>query len=142
MKECRKCHEQKPLDGFKPTKQNKDGRSGTCRDCDNAAYREWYQRNRYKKLASTNRYKAIKLGYKGGAMVYPADGDLPPNNGRCQICDETSDRLLHLDHDHETGVIRGWLCQKCNRGLGLFQDSPERLKQALTYLEAANKSLS
>jgi len=40
----------------------------------------------------------------------------------------------HLDHCHTTGKIRGFLCQKCNHGLGLFNDSIQALKSAIEYL--------
>jgi hypothetical protein len=39
-----------------------------------------------------------------------------------------------LDHNHSTGQNRGVLCGDCNRGLGLFKDSPERLRNAADYL--------
>ena len=53
--------------------------------------------------------------------------------GKCKICQvETA---LQVDHSHETKEVRGLLCQKCNKGLGLFNDNPEILKIAATYLE-------
>jgi hypothetical protein len=39
------------------------------------------------------------------------------------------------DHDHVTGLFRGWLCVKCNLGLGNLGDSVERLRNAIDYLE-------
>lgn len=41
---------------------------------------------------------------------------------------------MHLDHDHETGATRGFLCLDCNQGLGKLRDSPDLLLRALVYL--------
>lgn len=43
-------------------------------------------------------------------------------------------RKLTVDHCHSTGKIRGILCNKCNRGLALFNDNPELLTRAAEYL--------
>jgi len=56
--------------------------------------------------------------------------------GLCAICgksEETTTRL-HVDHDHETKIIRGLLCGKCNRGVGMFDDNKELLQKAIDYL--------
>jgi hypothetical protein len=53
----------------------------------------------------------------------------------CAICNkyiEISESAI--DHNHKTEEFRGVLCKKCNRGLGLFEDSPTILKNALDYL--------
>src|ERR1035437_9401265 len=54
----------------------------------------------------------------------------------CEICQQPSRSSLQWDHDHKTGQFRGWLCVRCNPGLGYFQDSPEILTRALAYLQS------
>lgn len=56
----------------------------------------------------------------------------------CDICQQEwiTGISLHLDHDHETGKIRGLLCGNCNRGLGVFKDSVKFLELATEYLKA------
>ncbi len=59
-------------------------------------------------------------------------------NGKCEICEEALERgrgKHALDHCHETGQLRGFLCSKCNMGLGFFRDNPELLITAAKYLQ-------
>ena len=61
-------------------------------------------------------------------------------NNKCAICgaefgvNHIKD-YPHVDHDHNTGVVRGLLCLKCNAGLGLFGDNIDNLVSAICYLE-------
>lgn len=53
----------------------------------------------------------------------------------CAICGGTEPgRRLAIDHDHDTGLVRGLLCRKCNGAIGLLGDSADRLEAALAYL--------
>lgn len=59
---------------------------------------------------------------------------------KCQICgekfrDDSTQRNLYVDHDHNSGEIRGLLCRSCNTGLGMLKDSCTLLRKALIYLE-------
>lgn len=58
--------------------------------------------------------------------------------GQCEICGvaevQAPKGRLHIDHDHSTGKVRGLLCQRCNHGLGLFQDRVALLNRASEYL--------
>lgn len=54
--------------------------------------------------------------------------------GKCAICQEPPLKPLVLDHDHETGEVRGLLCANCNSGLGMFKDNVGALAGAIQYL--------
>jgi hypothetical protein len=58
---------------------------------------------------------------------------LQEQRGVCAICG--LDKPLGIDHDHDTGIVRGWLCYSCNTILGHAADDPERLRKAAQYLE-------
>ena len=61
-----------------------------------------------------------------------------PEPDNCECCNIHISKLrtsLHFDHDHETGKFRGWLCDRCNRGLGYFDDSIDIVKLLLKYLQ-------
>src|SRR5262245_11748214 len=87
---------------------------------------------------------------KYGLTYAEFDGMWQRQGGRCAICDmllvrdskgstPTRDRCV-VDHDHGTGKVRGLLCQRCNLGLGTFDDLPSRLRRATEYLDNAAKS--
>jgi hypothetical protein len=61
---------------------------------------------------------------------------LDKQGGVCAICKKvcSTGKSLAIDHNHKTGEVRGLLCGKCNRGLGLFCDSKDLLLVAYNYL--------
>lgn len=59
--------------------------------------------------------------------------------GCCKICSRHQSILnkrLSVDHDHQTGKIRGLLCNSCNLAIGNFKESLNLIKQAVIYLES------
>ena len=65
-------------------------------------------------------------------------------NGVCGICESSKslDRngnqaRLCVDHDHQTGMVRGLLCSTCNSALGLFKDDARLLTRALMWIRMA-----
>ena len=52
---------------------------------------------------------------------------------KCYLC--KSSKKLVVDHDHNTGKVRGLLCDLCNRGLGYFKDNPDVLIAAAKYVK-------
>jgi hypothetical protein len=65
------------------------------------------------------------------------DEMLSAQGGTCAICEQVDHlgRRLAVDHDHETGEVRGLLCGRCNTMLGQMNDDPELLRRAASYLE-------
>ena len=67
--------------------------------------------------------------------------------GQCKICKTPLDfqnesrgaTTANVDHCHETGIVRGLLCDNCNRGIGFLKDSPTILRLAAEYLDAFNR---
>ena len=57
-------------------------------------------------------------------------------DNKCAICNSLpSTKELAVDHNHTTGSIRGLLCDRCNKCLGLFKDDSNLLHNAFSYLE-------
>lgn len=89
---------------------------------------------------TTRRAGRIKIQY--GLSVDDFNRLLSAQGGTCAICPATKGSArgeqLHIDHCHDTGVIRGLLCTNCNQGLGKFGDDPDRLMTAVRYLRSAS----
>lgn len=64
---------------------------------------------------------------------------LDAQGGGCAICTKSFRvAIMHVDHCHATGKVRGILCRQCNVALGLFGDDPDRLMEAAEYLRNAS----
>ena len=136
---CATCGESKPLEDFYP--HSKPGLyQSSCKRCHCALSVE-----RFSRLPADQQYAAqFKRRLKKYGLT-PASYEerLVAQGRRCAICgtNEPDGRANHagvarftVDHDHATGAVRGLLCVECNRGLGAFDDDPERLALAIAYL--------
>lgn len=84
----------------------------------------------------TQRHYKYKINY--GISLEEYNEMFAEQNGCCAICKRHQTEFkkhLHVDHNHETGEVRGLLCHNCNLALGRFQDSPEIIKAALEYVQ-------
>lgn len=86
------------------------------------------------KDANPEKVRAKELLRNYGLTLQQYDAMHKRQLGKCKICRAPTKRL-QIDHCHQTGVVRGLLCGKCNRGLGMFADDPTRLRRAAGYLE-------
>jgi len=73
-----------------------------------------------------------------GLEPHEYEAQLERQAGLCAICGTAhpGGNRWAIDHDHETGFVRGLLCTACNAGLGHFEDDVERLRRAIDYLGA------
>lgn len=106
---------------------------------------QYYLDNREYLIEKSNKQRLKRvygISYEQYEEIYNSQ------KGQCKICgvflklgivggstDKDKSLRAALDHCHKTGKLRGILCGYCNRGLGLFQDSPEKLRLAAKYLE-------
>ena len=121
-KQCRKCKTSKKEEEF--TWSARDGYSNLCKQCS-------------KEYMAAKR-KDPDFMYSQKARKFKTDVDtiktLYETYKSCQICNQTDRRALNVDHCHDTGKVRGLLCDNCNKALGLFRDNPKLLGQAANYL--------
>ena len=103
---------------------------------------EWHRRTSspdglvvYCKTCSKDRHRRDHLKRTFGITQADLDVLIESQGGVCAICRDGKPE--HIDHDHDSGKVRGVLCGPCNMGLGLFKDEPTRLSAAGAYLVRA-----
>lgn len=146
-KVCSKCGIDKPIDAYGKQKGGRHGRHPTCKECRRASTRRHYEANREDILAKqklnpqkheNQRWAERKAKYGVTREIYAAM--VAAQDGRCAVCGERPEKLC-IDHDHESGDVRGLLCSSCNIALGHFRDDPERLARAIGYLRSPPAAL-
>ncbi len=125
-KVCPGCNEDKPMDQYYPQPNRADGYRVYCIPCNSAQN----ERHRFKRQygLTLELYHII----------------LEEQNNKCACCgtpiykrtESPSKKLTaHVDHDHETGRVRGLLCGTCNSGIGHLGDNQEGIERALEYVK-------
>jgi hypothetical protein len=147
-KKCSICRNTRRIKNFRvttrgnkkpPEKRTSSSYEPFCLDCSRkrmkeriSKYRESNPRDYY------NSFRSWKFRTKYGITISQYDAMYESQEGCCKIClrhaSETK-RGLVVDHDHEVKRARSLLCDSCNRGLGMFQDNPEILSAAVSYLQ-------
>ena len=123
-KRCPRCKTTQPIDEFPISRGRVDGRAGHCKACCRAKY-------------DPEKFRDYQLRRKYGISAVEFDALLAAQGGGCAICSVAVNQdanSLAVDHCHTTGVVRGILCGRCNKALGLFQDDPTLLERAVIYL--------
>lgn len=124
---CRRGHEFTPENTYVWTRGNNGRVVRECLQCKNirASRRKRFPSDEYDRKKLLKRYNLTEQDF---ASI------LESQDGVCAICREIPKKTLHIDHDHETGRVRGLLCGSCNWGIGLLKDSEQILARAAKYL--------
>lgn len=115
-KQCNKCRLLKDASQFYPWPSS-DGFTGSCKNC--SEYRTSDRKHYLKK-----KYNITPKEYE---TLYTKQ------KSQCALCERKFQRLA-IDHDHQTGKIRGLLCIACNTGIGKLGDTIPALEKAIKYL--------
>ncbi len=111
--------------------------------------KKYYAENRDRVIAKNTRYREENPGRvratRYGFSVEDQDRLFAAQGHVCAICRATISLQVgggaHLDHDHDTGEVRGFLCRNCNVLIGHANDSPTRLRAAAAYLDKRQPKL-
>jgi len=158
VKRCKICEVTKPLSDFYEAAGMADGHRSDCKTCNLVRKKVWYAKNREAVIAKVKnwqsenrvRYNAYQRTYRSTRTLEMREGHLrrtfgitqgdyeellARQGGGCAICGKKPGKIsLHVDHDHETGEIRGLLCVGCNNALGQLHDDPVLLSRATDYV--------
>ena len=151
-KRCNHCRQEKPVSDFYRNRHAKDGLQGCCKPCSaahnrashvrlkdarNAQRRAEQQALREGDPAEYKRWlQAKNLRQNFGLTLDDYEKLLVLQHGVCGICGcpPPEHKRFDVDHEHETGAIRGLLCGRCNRAIGMLDDDPARFSRAASYL--------
>lgn len=89
--------------------------------------RKWQFKTKYG--VSIEDYESLREGQGRGCAIC---GRVDPIGRVSQF---GPDYWLHVDHDHETGNVRGLLCSNCNQAIGLLGENVDNVRRAVAYLE-------
>lgn len=121
---------------------NKVVRTRICSKCssEHPLTEEFFSRNQSTNTGG-NKYfrpeckKCTKKASQGKGQAYKLAGkpSRPELGTPCYNCERT-DKKLVFDHDHETLEQRGWLCDNCNRSIGMLGDDVDGMLKCVIYI--------
>ena len=138
VKTCYSCKQTKSVEEFRPRRRGDPlrGRVSDCNDCAGARGRINYHK-------SSDKKKHLIALRKHNITAERYQEMLEEQGGVCAICKQKETRCdprtgltrrLSIDHCHTSGIIRQLLCGRCNMMIGLAQDNPELLVDAINYI--------
>lgn len=162
LRVCRKCHFEKPVSDFTVVDNRTGRRKLACRPCEAARIKAYYDANpeyreqmKARSLAwakanvDKNRvHRRVGVLRRTYGLTKEQFADLlAAQAGRCALCKrEEHGRSTvaaghwMVDHNHETGEVRGLLCNSCNIAVGHYEKLMREAGEAvlLDYLTRAS----
>jgi hypothetical protein len=142
-KKCIACKKIFTIEMFPKQIKCKEGIRPDCKECNNQKNKRYYEKNREKILDKSRKYG--KTDYRRKYCRERAKIKLREKRDResdryrptlCECCNENPDvKGIVWDHNHKSGKFRGWLCNRCNRVLGMCKDSIDTFINLIKYLE-------
>lgn len=131
-KKCSKCGEWKEPSDFYRKTVSRDWLTSWCRACTCIQNADYVRRNRDKHKVW---WKKTMLKQRYGITLDEYHDLLEFFEHKCVICSKKED--LCIDHDHETGDIRGILCRPCNLAVANIGENAENARRLVKYIEAS-----
>ena len=137
---CQSCHEAHTRKVDRQLKAVVRANQTTEDKSDRSEYmKEWRAANQDK--VEAQRWRARLKRYGITEKVFNQMWE--EQQGCCKICgtemllkaEEREPNECVIDHNHETGDVRGLLCRTCNLGIGFLNEDPDMLRAAIGYLE-------
>lgn len=130
MRQFRKSHPEWALYNQVYAREWRQQAENRIRD---SAYRKKYRADPAKVERIRERGRKSSRRQKYGLTDDAYKSLLEAHNYQCAICFDIE--VLCVDHNHETGKVRGILCARCNSGIGMLRDSLLLVQKASEYLE-------
>lgn len=144
-KYCPECKKNKSIKLFGNNRARPDGKSCYCKSC---TRNKGKTRRKQEDYPDKQRY--FFMQWKYGITQVEFEELLQKQDSVCAICKVHShsverpgitrsgkkNRGLVIDHDHGSHIIRGLLCDRCNRAVGLLRDDDKILQRAAEYIRS------
>lgn len=127
---CANCKVEKPFAEFNKDSRKKHGIRYNCRGCERSRMKDYDASEAGQRRMRVGRWKAqgIEITHDEYVEMYKR------LQGRCQICTIELPSLC-VDHNHDTGKVRGLLCRPCNIGVSALGENERVLRRAIAYLK-------
>lgn len=125
--QARRYRAKHPETNIKAKAKYREANLDKIRESDKLAKARWRTQNPEKQKERMRRYNERQEALKEQLAGRPRPTE-------CDLCGTLAIGQICFDHCHQTNSFRGWLCDRCNKVLGLVKDSPELLTKMSGYL--------